>query len=628
MESIGKKEVEGVQTRGTSGPGIPILASLIFGVMLMLDFLFAPALLDFIEAATGKFATLELVIRVYFLLFFFQFLLVIFFLLFVRPVAGLKKRFVLYFLAAEGLILCSIWIFDDPGRYFLSEESALTFFSAIVLTLCSVGAFVNLLLLRFQKDAGRALQVFWGLLSAAFLFAAVDEFFMIHERLARITKASNWGQDLFTAAYIIGACGVLAIFYKSFRNGLFNRKNYFFRLLMAGVTALGLASFFDSFDFLFRFLDRHFHSYFLLNSLEELMEFTATVLFCCAFFVNIFEADNGRILGKAESGMKTPRSRGALRGGFALLVLLSAAGFLGMKFAYGVSDGRIIREGGYRISLFADMDDGLQGPDGLLYHPDFGLLVGNERSGELLVFDRGGQGSIFADSRNGLVSPEGLAAGTKELFVADDSQGVVLKYPAAGADPVVVMSKGLKSPEGLAIDAQGRLYIADEGLSMVIRQVGDRREILASSLDGLMTPEEMAFDEEGNLYVTDEEARSVFKISTEGETTVFADKSTGLVCPEGVTIHEDRIYVTDNRGGIVFRFEADGTGEKFLTFGKRYRSLSGITVDGRGDLYLVVNDTYSRNAYIFKVEPKREDLPITDVKTYDKRGSQQWEKLR
>jgi len=403
------------------------------------------------------------------------------------------------------------------------------------------------------------------------------------------------------------------VFYKAFRNNLFSWKNYFFRLLIAGTMALGLAMFLDTFDRVFQhFFGRFFDANHLCNSLEELMEFTAACLFCCACFVNVFEADNGHLLKQVEKGMKMHRSHGALKVGFAILVLLPAAGLLGMKLAYGVPDVDIVEKKGCHVTLFADMDDGLKGADGLFFHPDYGLIVCNESTGELLVFDHAGQSGSLVNAYSGLISPEGLAVGTEGIFVSDDSKGRIVKYPAVDADSVVVWSEGLKSPEGLAVDDQDRLYIADEGLSMVIRQVGNHREIIASSLDGLMTPEEMAFDKKGNLYVTDEVARSIFKISPEGDVSRFADKSAGLVCPEGIVVHDDRIYVTEDGTGFVFRFELDGTGEAFLCFGKKFRRVCGIAFDDRGHLYLVANDPHSQNTSIFKVEFEGNGLPGTN----------------
>ncbi|MEN8255641.1 MAG: NHL repeat-containing protein [Verrucomicrobiota bacterium] len=580
-----------------------VLSLLLMGVMLLLDFLFAPALIRFLEAVTESFSTVEVVTRAYFLIFFLQLILVLAFFLFVRPVAGLKQRLILYTLLVESFVLCTIWIFDNPDNYFRSEDSALTYFSSIVLTLCAAGASINLLILKIQDNAGKASRIFWTLLAAAFLFAAIDEFFKIHERFAALARLSNFGQDLLTAAYAIGAFCVLVVFYKTFRNDLFRWKNYFIRLLVAGIATLGLAVFLDTFDRVFQYFFGHlFNANHLCNSLEELMEFTAACLFFCACFVAILEADNGRILKQVESRMKTIQPSKAFKAGFAGIVFLAAAGLLGMKLAYGVPDDGIVEENGFHVTLFADMDDGLRGPDGLFFHPDYGLIVCNEHAGELLVFDQDGQSRILVNARSGLSSPEGLAVGAKGIFVSDDSKGRIVRYPAVGADPVVVWSEGLKSPEGLAIDDQDRLYIADEGLSMVVRQVGNHREIIASSLDGLMTPEEMAFDEEGNLYVTDEAACSIFKISPEGEVALFADKTAGLVCPEGIVVHDDMIYVTEDGTGLVFRFEPDGAGEVFLRFGKRFRRVSGIAFDDKGFLYLVACNPLSRQAVIFKVE--------------------------
>jgi sugar lactone lactonase YvrE len=569
----------------------------VLGIMLLVSGLFAPALIDYIETTTGIFATVELVFRVYSALFSIQLFLVVFFFLFVRPVLGLRQRLLLYFLLVESFILCSIFIFDDLESQLRSEESSLTFFSSMVLMLCAVGAFLNLLILKIKGHARSVSRVFWGFLALGFLVAALEEFFSIGEMLVSMP---NWSKGLLVVA---GFFGVLAAFYKEFRHDLFTWKNYFFRLLAAGIMVLGIAIFLDAVDHVFdHFLGRYYDVRHLCDSLEALMEFTAACLFCCACFTAVFEAEGGQILEKSESRLKRPRSCGYHKAGFAGMVLLLLAGLLGIKFIYGVPNDMIMKNKGCLVTLFAGLDDGLKGPDGLFFHADYGLIVCNEGSGELLVLDGDGQSRVLVNAHSGLISPEGLAVGANGIFVSDDSKDRVVKYQKGGNGPIEVFSAFQGSPEGLAIDSQGRLYIADEKHSMVVRLVDGQYEILASSLDGLMTPEEMAFDKKDNLYVTDEEAHSIFKISRDGIITRFADESSGLICPEAIAVHGDMIYVTDELAGNVFRFGLDGSGDNFLRFGENFRRISGITFDDRGFLYLIVRDPHSEQACIFKVD--------------------------
>lgn len=586
-----------------------LTALLLLGLMLFVDFLFAPAVINFTGKVTGYGATIETVVRSCFLLFFFQLLLVILFYLFVRPVAELRLRLILYFLFAESLILCVIWAFDAPQNYFRSESSAMTYFSSVVLILVATGAFVNLFFLWFRNQAGKAVRIFWGLLAAAFLFAALDEFFKIHEAIADITNVPNWGQDLLTASYAAGGIFVLALFYKTFRHTLFNWQNYFPRLLVAGILTLGLSSFFDTFDRGFHhFFGRYYDVNHLCNSLEELLEFTAACAFCCACLINLLESEDHRLLKQLENRARVFLPSWKRKAGFAGLVLLTTAGLLGIKQSCSEPDGIISRLPGCRISLFADMTDDLFLPDGLFFHPDLGLVVCNEGTGELLVFDHDGQSRVFVDVRSNLISPEGLAFTSNSIFVSDDSKGKISSYTLDGNWLGEVYSEGLISPEGLAVDDQSRLYIADEGLSMILRQTGTHREILASSLDGLITPEEMVFDQAGNLYITDEGAQSIFKRSPDGKFVRFADNSTGLVCPEGIVIHNNMIYVTEDRTGCVFRFAPDGTGQVLIRFGRNYSRISGIAFDDRDCLYLVAKSPLSRKSAIFKVEFDEADL--------------------
>lgn len=591
--------------RSCRGNALTISGLVICGALaiLFLDHLFAPALINLLEAVTGKIPTMEVVIRAHFLVVFLQILLIIFFLLFIHPAKDFRKRIVLYFLMVEGLILCSIWIFDKPGNYFYTERSALTFFSALFLMLCSLVAFVNALSLNYQAKPSRLAKPFWMILTVAFFLAAMDEFFMVHEKISDFTKGGNLADDLATASYAVGACLVVGSFYKLFRNNGFSKNSHFFKLLLSAIATLVLAVSIDTFDYLFRFMNPYFSMFDLLNSMEELLEFTAATLFLCAFVLNLFEADDGHLLKLTASRIQKYEPGKYLKIGYAVSVSLAAVFFLGIRIVYSVEDEPVILEKGFEVSVFADTSDGLSNPDGIAYDRDLGLFVGNGgKVNNILLFDKDGQGRVFADARTGLNSPEGLGVRGKALFVADDSGGKVLRYDAAEGSPSVVAEKGLKSPDGLALDSAGNLYIGDEKLALVIKQTGDHREVLASSLDGLRTPEEIAIDDQGNLYITDEMAQAVFRISPSGKTTTFADKSNGLVSPEGITFHDGRIYVTDSAAGIIYRFDQEGAGGKFLTFSKKHRTLLGIAMDEQDNLYVVSSDPYSASGFIFRVE--------------------------
>ena len=576
----------------------------LFLIILFLVLFFAPAQVHFVEVVFNKGIPTEIMIRIYFLLFSLQLILLFSYGLYVRPAKGLRPRLVLYFLLVEELVLCSIWVLDAPGTLFHREGSSVTFCTSVVLILCAGGMLINLLIQKRSNPSGKMSRVFLGLASCAFLFAGIDEYFMIHEKVAEILQAPSWGQDLITVAYAVGAACFMIIFYRSLRKDLLDWSNYFPRLLTAGILSLAIAMFLDTAN---HAIDDHFGRHFdlnhLCNALEEWMEFTAAFLFCCAAWIGILEANQGKILKYLEEEWITetthPVGKAIVVTSFSLFVM----GLLTVHILYGKSDLRVvIEDSGCTIIPFADYDDGLRRPDGLLFSADYGLIVCNEGAGELLAFDSNGQGRVLVNARSGLDSPEGVAVNSNGIYVSDDRTHKILHFSDQEDKPNELFSEALESPEGLAIDDRGRLYIADEDLSMIIRQTGHQREILASSFDGLMTPEEMAFDKAGNLFVTDESARSIFKIDPAGVVTIFADESDGLSCPEGIVVHEGRIYVTDEGTGRVYRFEPDGSGEIFLRFGAKYCGVSGIAFDDHNTLYLVAKDIRGRNPVIFSVE--------------------------
>lgn len=86
----------------------------------------------------------------------------------------------------------------------------------------------------------------------------------------------------------------------------------------------------------------------------------------------------------------------------------------------------------------------------------------------------------------GIPVPSGLAAGRGELFVADWITGSIYQLMAGGVymDAPLRVAAGLKHPEGMALDAEGRLLVVEAGTQRLLRidPQDSRMEILASEL--------------------------------------------------------------------------------------------------------------------------------------------------
>ncbi|WP_269525236.1 NHL repeat-containing protein [Coraliomargarita parva] len=561
----------------------------------------APALVHQLVAKTGQPPTLELQFRTTGTLFGMLVIAALIFPLWVRPMFGLRMRMLLYTLLAESIVLCIVWIMDPIDRWFWTEASNLTFFSAVVLVLCATGAAVNLFAQRIWEPHNRLLHGLWAVFSAAFLLAAADEYFRIHERLGPYLKVAH-GQDLITAGYAVGALGAVAAACWALRQGVFHWKNHLPRLLVAGVLALGSAMLLDTFDFVLAPWIGANASKYWCNSIEETLEFTAASLFCCATWVGVVEGKEGCILKLAKQMQPQLRPMRFAQAAYLLLCLCLLGGLAWLRIHYDRIDHVLLyQKDNYTIQVFADTDDGLDQPDGLTYNADYGLIVCNEGTGDLLVFDAEGNGKVFIEAQTGLSSPEDVAVYGEGFFVSDDANHRILNYPSPELRPVVVEATELLSPEGLALDAQNRLYVADEKLSLIYRLDGAIQTTIVSAEDGLKSPEEIVLDSAGNLYISDEAAHAIFRATPSGTVDAFATANDGLINPEGISLHQGWLYVTDSSTGSVFRFDMEGKVELLMCFSPKYQNLAGIAFDEMGRLYLVASNPDSKDATIFQV---------------------------
>ncbi len=116
----------------------------------------------------------------------------------------------------------------------------------------------------------------------------------------------------------------------------------------------------------------------------------------------------------------------------------------------------------------------------------------------------GSRGSGWAQFRR----PAGIAVSPvdRHIFVADSENHRIKEL--ASPDGVIFttvrnISKGFNHPEGVAVDAQGRIYVADSGNDRVVILDASRNEIAVITADGLRHPATVAVDAAGRLYVSD-----------------------------------------------------------------------------------------------------------------------------
>ena len=124
-----------------------------------------------------------------------------------------------------------------------------------------------------------------------------------------------------------------------------------------------------------------------------------------------------------------------------------------------------------------------------------------------------GDGGVASAAR--LREPSALAINDKgELFVADKGNGAVRKILAPGL--ITTEVEGLSSPQGLCVDAEGRLLIAETG--RVDRLESNGRLVTLATVE---SPSGIAVGKDGSLIVSEQAKHRILKFSG-GASTIVA----------------------------------------------------------------------------------------------------------
>jgi DNA-binding beta-propeller fold protein YncE len=118
-------------------------------------------------------------------------------------------------------------------------------------------------------------------------------------------------------------------------------------------------------------------------------------------------------------------------------------------------------------------------------------------------------------------------------------------------------------PQGIAVDARGRIYVTDIGTKGVhVFDLAEKEHTLITGSDDhrLVSPVGIAVSQEGMIYVSDSELGAVV-VFDQGGDFEFAF-SNGLKRPTGICLSAGLLYVTDTESNQVIGFDLDGN-EKF-----------------------------------------------------------------
>ncbi|MEI6078908.1 MAG: BACON domain-containing carbohydrate-binding protein, partial [Verrucomicrobiota bacterium] len=192
---------------------------------------------------------------------------------------------------------------------------------------------------------------------------------------------------------------------------------------------------------------------------------------------------------------------------------------------------------------------------------------------------------------SGLSSPIGMAVdGAGNVYIADIGSNLIKVWTAANSNITTLVSSGLSLPYGVAVDGAGNVYIADtyNNAIKVWKAADSNVTTLVSS--GLSSPRGVAVDSAGNIYIADTDNNAIKKwTATNGTVTPLV--SSGLFRPYSVAVDgAGNVYIADTYNNAIKMWTAANATVSTLVSSGLFRP-SGVAVDGAGNVCIA--DTFN-----------------------------------
>jgi sugar lactone lactonase YvrE len=258
----------------------------------------------------------------------------------------------------------------------------------------------------------------------------------------------------------------------------------------------------------------------------------------------------------------------------------------------------------YHASVLGTEKDGFTVPDGILWRHGR-LYIADEGGSAFRVWTKGGGVTTLSDASRGLLSPEDIAvdAHGNFFFTDDDAGGVWMVNDLGETRQLARKDQGLGSTEGIVMAPNGNLLVGDGEAHTVfsVSPAGQVSVFLGPSY-GIWKPESLAFDDKGNLYIADNDARVVYLVTPDKVVhRVINDRED--FSPETIWFSKGVLYITDSDHGKLFRYSPADDLEPIAVFGGKLAKVHGVTTDDSGALYVSIqSDLHGKKGYILKIE--------------------------
>jgi strictosidine synthase-like protein len=211
-------------------------------------------------------------------------------------------------------------------------------------------------------------------------------------------------------------------------------------------------------------------------------------------------------------------------------------------------------------------------------------------------------------ARHGWISPDAQKQRQKLLYVSDYTASIVLIYlqGATSKGPIGEILNGIVNPEGVAVDAAGKLYVANLGGNTVTEYPAGSINPSVTLSTGISHPLDVSVDKNGIVYVTEGSAGQILEFKP-GSTS--PDATVSISHPSSDTNARDgSLYVTYNASsaGHVAKCKPLATTCKDL--GITVGLAQGIALDLKGNL--LVGDVFGQ---VINIYAKGQKTPFRTI---------------